>query len=241
MNGPEYQFQVGWRREPREFMSAQPLHLRELVAAREDPRMLLLDIRAVAERAELSIENPFWPVLYSPHDELPQRACAVARLAGGRHVVVVDAFEARAHAGAELLCELEVEAAALEDGVSGWSIALVEESVETHDGVQVVAMRRAAVDLHSYIVAECGDAIVVNPSGSVDCFMAEFSRHGCRPVAVVDTGAYRDARSCSRALASTTGAEYCATESGKPPSEALRERIERSLARLDMLARVKLR
>ena len=107
-------------------MSApQAFHLRELLAAREDARLLLLDIRLPGERAEHPIENPFFQVIYAPRDELPQRACAVARLVGSRHVVVVDEYETRAESAAALLRGADVDALALEGGFAGWQTALV--------------------------------------------------------------------------------------------------------------------
>ena len=102
----------------------------ELVAAREDARLLLLDIRLPGERAEHPIENPFFQVVYAPRDELPQRTCSVARLLGNRHVVVVDDYEARAESAAALLRGVEVDALALEGGISGWQIVLVALQAE---------------------------------------------------------------------------------------------------------------
>ncbi|MGZ3518721.1 MAG: rhodanese-like domain-containing protein [Vulcanimicrobiaceae bacterium] len=213
--------------------AARPLHLHELVASREDGRMLLLDVRLPGERAAYPIDNPFFQVIYAPRIELPQRAWAVAKLVGARHVLVVDTHESHAEVAAALLRDAEVEAKALEGGFAGWLLAVVEESVEMHAGVRVVAVRRVAADLHSYILVESGDAILVNPSGAVECFMAEFSRHHCWPVAVIDTAFRCDRRSCALDISSLTGAQYCMMPAGAKVSSALYDRVDRALAHVD--------
>ncbi|HTJ25531.1 MAG TPA: hypothetical protein VMA36_05125 [Candidatus Limnocylindria bacterium] len=188
------------------------LRLRDFVASREDPRILLLDVRLPVERAAVSLENRFFTVIHTPRPDVPKTLVALATLLGARHVVVVDELEAGARDAAHLLRSIEVDAAALENGLAGWVSAVVEESCEVHDALQVVSLVRVVSMLHSYILLEAGEAIVVNPSGCVDAFLAEFQRHRCRPIAVIDTEIRRQDVSCGPAICAITGVPYYVPE-----------------------------
>lgn len=184
------------------------MHLSDFIASRDDPRILVLDVRRPPERQQFPLSNRFFSVVYAPHDDLPTRIVPIATLVGQRHVIVVDTQEAQALAASQLLQSIEVDSEVLEGGLRGWRIALVEESSEAHGDVRIIALSRVACDLTSYIALAAGEAIVVNPSGCVDAFLAEFRRHRCNAIAVVDTALDADHRSCGPELCALTGAPY---------------------------------
>jgi hypothetical protein len=192
------------------------LRLRDFMASCDDPRILLLDVRLPAERATLPLENRFFSVITTPRVHLQRTLVSLATLVGQRHVVVVDAFESHALDAARLLRSIEVDAAALEDGLAGWMSALVEESCEDHAELRLVSLARVTSPLHSYLLLEAGEAIVVNPTGCVDVFLAEFQRRRCRPIAVIDTSRRRGRLSCGPQLCAMTGVPYY--EPGRAPT-----------------------
>jgi hypothetical protein len=184
------------------------MHLADFIASRDDPRILLLDVRRAPERQQFPLSNRFFSVVYAPHDDLPATIVPIATLVGQRHVIVVDTQEAQALAASHLLHSIEVDADVLEGGVRGWRSALVEESSEVHGDVRIIALSRVACDLTSYIALAADEAIVVNPSGCVDAFLAEFRRHHCRAIAVVETRFDSEHRSCGPELCALTAAPY---------------------------------
>jgi rhodanese-related sulfurtransferase len=105
------------------------ISLSELLAARDDPRLCVLDIRAPAIRASQPLENAFLPVVYAPGGELRVRLLSFAALLGNRHVVVIDDDQATAAQASRLLQSVEVEAVALEGGVEGWLDAIARLSL----------------------------------------------------------------------------------------------------------------
>lgn len=184
------------------------IHLSDFIASRDDPRILVLDVRGAGERQAFPLRNRFFSVIYAPREELPASIVPLATLVGQRHVIVVDTLESQALAASRMLQSIEVDSAVLEGGLDGWRLALVEESAEVYGDVRVVALSRVSCDLRSYLVHSAGEAIVVNPSGSLDAFAAEFRRQRCRPIAVVDTTFPLDPRSCGPELCARTGARY---------------------------------
>lgn len=103
---------------------ARFLSISDLLAACDDPRMLLLDVRLPAERAMLPLDNPVFSFIYEPRTDLQEDAWRLARLVGDRRVIVIDADEARAGAACDVLRRMEVDAQALEGGTAGWLEAL---------------------------------------------------------------------------------------------------------------------
>jgi hypothetical protein len=160
--------------------------LRDFVAAREDPLIVLLDARLPSERPGGELSNPYFPVLYAPRAEVLRDVMPYARLVGTRHAIIVDVREEDALAVARAMRSADVDADALENGLAGWQEALVEESCQTRGGIQIVTLARIAGGPRSYLLIEGGEAFVVNRSGSEECFLAEFERHHCSPVAAID-------------------------------------------------------
>ncbi|HYZ17255.1 MAG TPA: hypothetical protein VE591_12670 [Candidatus Acidoferrum sp.] len=190
------------------------MHLSDFIASRDDPRLLVLDVRQPAERSSFPLSNRFFSVVYAPRDDLRAAIVPIATLVGQRHVIVVDTYETQALAASRLLQSIEVDATVLEGGLGGWRVALVEESAEAHGEVRIIALSRVACDLTSYIALSAGEAIVVNPSGCVDAFLAEFHRHRAHPIAVVDTALDPNDRSCGAEISVLTGAPYYVPAAG---------------------------
>lgn len=201
------------------------MHLSDFIASRDDPRILVLDVRRPPERRAFPLSNRFFSVVYAPHDDLSTTIVPIATLVGQRHVIVVDTQEAEALAASRLLQAIEVDATVLEGGLGGWRIALVEESAEAHGDVRLIALSRVACDLTSYIALAAGEAIVVNPSGCIDAFWAEFRRHRCRPIAIVDTALDADHRSCGPEISALTGAPYYVPAAAPSTLPGMRSRL----------------
>lgn len=195
------------------------MSLRDFVAIREDPRAVLLDARDRFERSTHGLSNPLVGVMYAPSSSLFETLERTATMLCGRHVIVVDSSEEHGIAAARLLRSIDVDAVALQDGFTGWLNAIVESADEKRGGVEIVTLDRIAWDLHSYILIESGEAIVVNPSGSPECFLREFERHACEPFAVVDTARATTRGSCGAAIAALTNAAYYVPDHGSTAEE----------------------
>jgi len=100
------------------------MSLTDFAAAREDPRLLVLDTRLPEERLTLPLINPFNTVAYAPRASVGQDLMRLALLLSGRHVVVVDLSEEAAVAVARALQSADVHAMALERGLDGWRDAM---------------------------------------------------------------------------------------------------------------------
>jgi hypothetical protein len=209
------------------------MHLADFIASRDDPRLLVLDVRRPPERQKFPLSNRFFSVVYAPHDDLCTTIVPIATLVGQRHVIVVDTQEAQALAVSQLLQSIEVDSAVLEGGLGGWRIALVEESSELHEDVRIITLSRVACDLTSYIALAAGEAIVVNPSGCVDAFLAEFRGHRCNAIAVVETALDADHRSCGPELSALTGAPYYVPAAAPSALRAVNSRPVASRLQLD--------
>lgn len=95
------------------------LSVPELIAAHDDPRVLLLDVRLPAERAMLSLTNPVFTFMCTPRTDLPNDVLKLAQLVGSRRVIVLDSDEVRAGEACDMLRLMEVDAQALEGGTAG--------------------------------------------------------------------------------------------------------------------------
>lgn len=97
------------------------ISLGELAAAADDPRILVLDVRTRDQRAARPLDDGAFTVVCAPPEALSSNLLRVATLVGARHVVVVDDQESGAVAAARLLRTVEVDCAALEGGLGGWT------------------------------------------------------------------------------------------------------------------------
>ena len=100
------------------------MSLTDFAAAREDPRLLVLDSRLPNERRAFSLLNPINTAAYAPRESVGQDLMRLALLLSGRHVVVVDISEVDAVAVARALQSADVHATALERGLDGWRDAM---------------------------------------------------------------------------------------------------------------------
>jgi hypothetical protein len=190
--------------------------LREFMSARDDPRLIVLDVRAPAVRSAYPLRNTLFPVLFVQHEALARDPLPIATLLGGRHVVVVDSEECGAVDAVRTLRYAEVECAALEDGVSGWSSAIVRIWSRQLGDLEIVALQRLSDSLCSYLLVRGGEAVVVDPRGRSECFIAELVRRRARAIAIVETASTQADSLCGRALAWRTGAAYYASGDRAP-------------------------
>lgn len=203
-------------------MNALPImSLRDFVAIHDDPRAVVLDARDRFERSTHGLSNPLVGVMYAPSSSLFETLERTATMLCGRHVIVIDSNEEHAIAAARLLRSIDVDAVALQDGFKGWLDAIVESRDEKRDDVEIVTLDRIAWDLHSYVLIESGEAIVVNPSGRPECFLREFERHACQPFAVVDTARAATRGSCGAAIAALTNCAYYVPDRSSAEGESV--------------------
>lgn len=84
----------------------------------------------------------------------------------------------------------------LEDGLLGWTQAVVFERVDPYDDATVTTLLRPARSLRSYLVVGAGGVTLVDPCGSARSLLRETESLGRLPDAVVDTAFHRDRISC---------------------------------------------
>ena len=140
----------------------------------------------------------------------PRDLLRTATIIGGRHALVVGTTEDDAGNVVRILRELDLEAAPLEGGIDGWRAAVVEECDEFQNSIEVIGLLRIAYGVRSYIMIADREAVVFDPSGSVDCFVEELEDHHCQSVTVVDSGYRRNYESCGRELSRRVDGEYVA-------------------------------
>jgi glyoxylase-like metal-dependent hydrolase (beta-lactamase superfamily II)/rhodanese-related sulfurtransferase len=180
------------------------------IAAGESVR--LLDVRDRDEVDAWHIDGPGVTFTHVPLSRFLQAQVTdgVADLAAeidgeGPITAVCAAGEASAYA-AGLLADAGVEARNLGDGMAGW--ARVYTATEIATDPTIVQYHRPSSGCLSYLVADGGEAAVVDPLRAfVDRYVADAADRDVDVVAVLDTHLHADHVSGVRDLADATGAE----------------------------------
>ncbi|MEB3197795.1 MAG: MBL fold metallo-hydrolase [Candidatus Sericytochromatia bacterium] len=174
---------------------------------------VLLDVRNAEEFASWRIEGRHAPaaVRHIPYfDFLEDEAAAVAALEADRAlpIVVVCAKGGSSEFVADLLRERGFHVSNLEGGMSAWGDLLVEVDVPTGTSLVVKQLKRVGKGCLAYVVADGGQALVIDPHRHVDAYQAIAQRLGARITHVFDTHLHADHISGGQRLAEATGATY---------------------------------
>jgi glyoxylase-like metal-dependent hydrolase (beta-lactamase superfamily II)/rhodanese-related sulfurtransferase len=130
-----------------------------------------------------------------------------AKLPHDRPVVVVCNAGRVSRTAAALLTERGFDARSLAGGMKAWSLAWNTARVRVADpAVEIVQVRRTGKGCLSYIIGSESDAAVIDPSLSVDVYLALGREKGWSIRSVVETHVHADHVSRARELSGRTGA-----------------------------------
>ncbi|MFA5862496.1 MAG: MBL fold metallo-hydrolase [Candidatus Thermoplasmatota archaeon] len=167
--------------------------------------LLLLDVRSPEEFRDWRLPN-------AVNLPLPRLLAGEQPLAPpGAEIVTVCLHGARSEKAREALSKAGHRVLSLEGGMVAWNT--VYDVATIPSGVaRVRQLRRVGKGCMGYVVANGGEAIVIDPTMDIDAYLEEAERSDARIVKVLDTHAHADHVSGSRRLAASTGAEYLAPE-----------------------------
>ena len=174
---------------------------------------VLLDVRNDEEFAAWKIEGRHAPAatIHIPYfDFLEDEDAAVAKVAAYRElpIVVLCAKGGSSDYVAGLLRDRGFQAANLAGGMIAWGDLLVEHDVETGTPLVVKQLQRVGKGCLAYLIADGGQAIVVDPHRNVEPYLALAERLGVTITHVFDTHLHADHISGGRLLADRAGATY---------------------------------
>jgi glyoxylase-like metal-dependent hydrolase (beta-lactamase superfamily II)/rhodanese-related sulfurtransferase len=180
---------------------------------RGDTPFVLLDVRNDQEFAAWRIEGRHPPAatLHIPYfDFLEDEDASVAALEPHRAlpIVVVCAKGGSSDYVAGVLRARDFEASNLAGGMEAWGDLVVEVDVPTGSSLVVKQLQRVGKGCLAYVVADGGQALVIDPHRHIAPYEAVAARLGARITHVVDTHLHADHISGARELAERTGAPY---------------------------------
>lgn len=165
----------------------------------------LLDVRSPEEHKEWALPNsrniPLPEIQAGRRPDVPRDATLITfclhgpRSSKARELLAADGYNVR-H---------------LEGGMVAWNSIFDVAPLEAA-GARVLQMRRVGKGCMSYLVADAGEALVIDATLDIEAYLEEAERLGARIVRVLDTHAHADHASGSRRLAEATGAKYLAPE-----------------------------
>lgn len=169
--------------------------------------LTVLDVRPAAERAEWSIPGSIHVDAYERLRAGDPSALDATTLPGDRPVVVVCAAGRTSLLAVDQLRARGIEAVSLAGGMKAWSLAWnVAEVPLAAVRTRVLQVRRTGKGCLSYLVANAGEALVVDAALDPRVYLELAEREGLRIVAVADTHVHADHLSRSRTLAAQAGA-----------------------------------
>lgn len=189
-----------------------PLELYRLLDEGRTP-FVLLDVRNDEEFAAWKVEGRHAPTatVHVPYfDFLEDEDASVAKLEAYKElpIVVLCAKGGSSDYIAGVLRDRGFQAANLKDGMIAWGDLLVEHDVPTGTALVVKQLQRVGKGCVAYLIADGGQAIVVDPHRHVEPYLALAERLGVKITHVFDTHLHADHISGGRLLADQTGATY---------------------------------
>jgi len=197
--------------------------LKQRIESGQEPA--ILDIREAAMFSDWHIPGAFnLPVIQAMRmndfQPLVERAGEVPR---GEPVVVVCNRGISARKAVSALTPLGFDAINLIGGMAAWSGVWSEANIGLagHPGAAFVQVRRNGKGCLSYVIADAGEAIVVDPCVAVDVYMDIARRLGARIVKVLETHVHADHISRGRELCAVSdpgagvGAELMLPRTGR--------------------------
>lgn len=161
----------------------------------------VLDIRVAESRAEWAIPGSVWVDAYHAVKQGDYRTLAALDLPIGPPVVVVCEMGATSQLAATYLRSQGVPAESLDGGMRAWSLAWNLAELRLAGDVRVVQVRRTGKGCLSYVVADHGEALVIDPALGSDVYREIAAARGLTILGVVDTHVHADHLSRSRLLA----------------------------------------
>ncbi len=173
------------------------------------------------------MRNASFDVVNVPPDATDDDIAAVKRIIGSRHAIVIDDREARASDACDRLASCGASATLLEDGLLGWTQAIVFERSEKYDDASVASFVRPARTLRSYVVVTQAGVTIVDGCGSPTLLLHVSQALARLPTAIIDTAYHRDRISCGPECAVRAEATYWVPPAGVDRIDArLRGRVE---------------
>ena len=167
----------------------------------------VLDIRTDDDHAEWAIPGSVHINAYEALRNGHPGALADAHLPPDRPVVTICNAGRVSQTAAALLAERGFDARSLAGGMKAWSLAWNTARVLVDDTtVEIVQVRRTGKGCLSYIIGSEGDAAVIDPSVSVEVYLALAREKGWSIRFVLETHVHADHLSRARELAQRAGA-----------------------------------
>ena len=178
-----------------------------------DP-LLLLDVRNEDEVKAWKVEarRPIETVYVPYFDFIEDEAGSVARVPGGRDIVVLCAQGGSSEMVAGMLADAGIPARNVRGGMVAYGeylepVAVPLEAAEA-GRFSIWQINRRGKGCLSYTVASNGEAVVVDPMKNIEWFEAFAAQHGLRITRVLDTHIHADHVSGGPALAVRLGVPY---------------------------------
>lgn len=142
------------------------------------------------------LRNALFDVVDVPPDATEDEVTRAAGAIGTRHAIVVDERDERAADACERLASCGAAVSTLEDGLLGWTQAIVFDRSERYGDACVASFLRPARTHRSYVVVTAAGVVIIDACGSSTAFLRESERLASLPTAIVDTAYHRDRISC---------------------------------------------
>lgn len=173
------------------------------------------------------LRNGIFDVVDLPPDasenELHDARCAI----GERRAIVIDERDERAENACARLSACGANVMTLEDGLLGWTQAVVYERTDRHGDATVTSFLRPARMLRTYVVVTPMGLTIVDGCGSATLLLHEAESIARLPSAIVDTAYHRDRISCGAECARRAETTYWLPPAGEDRIDArLRRRLE---------------
>lgn len=172
--------------------------------------MILLDVRAPADRAQWAIPGSIHVNAYDELKTGQSEALAATELPSDMPVVTICNRGNTSQTAAEQLVRRGLDAYSLTGGMKAWSLAwnTAERKLE-RSHAHVLQVRRTGKGCLSYLVASASQAIVIDPSLAPEVYLNLAAQQGWTIRYILDTHVHADHLSRSRTLAEHAGATLC--------------------------------
>jgi len=173
------------------------------------------------------LRNGLFDVVDVPPDASDAEVGAACLAIGERQAVVIDERDERAEAVCERLFACGATVTTLEDGLLGWTQALVLECSDRYADATVVTLVRPARMLRSYVVVTNAGVTIVDGCGAATLLLHETQTLGGLATAIVDTAYHRDRISCGAECAARAETTYWVPPDGDDRIDArIRRRVQ---------------
>lgn len=172
-------------------------------------KLTVLDIRDAEDFEEWRIPGAVHVNAYEDISAGRPGAVATVEVPRDRPVVAVCYAGYTSRYAADVLRDRGLDALSLAGGMNAWTMAWnVAEIPLPGSKTRLLQVRRTGKGCLSYMVANGGECLVIDPSLDVSVYIELARKNGWRITRVVDTHVHADHLSRGRALAANLGAAY---------------------------------